>query len=370
MPKPEAFSRVLIDQELRESGWDLLDERRARKTVAGAWTDFLYDLSGNVLTEIDSSCAPTCVARDYFSLNGMRVGEFRSGLTYFVHTDHLGSTRLVTGLNQAVVQNLDYLPFGEITSTDSHISTHEFTGDERDAETSLDHTQFRQYTSQLARWLSPDPAGLAAVNPMNPQSWNRYSYVDDDPMDFVDPLGLILCGSIWDGCIPLLGPPNPGGGGDRGTGLGGGGADDPGKLIFMGGSKGGNSSGKIVERLNGQNCTPSVFDPSCKPPSCPAVFAKSTVNAMDALNLPVLPPGQGPEDAAKAAAAAAAAQHVIDRGLVVPLRSSIVRNIFALGDVAATAIVWVPVIYSELVGLKAEVQALRSGTCTTIWNQQ
>ena len=27
MPKPEAFSRVLIDQELRESGWDLLDER-------------------------------------------------------------------------------------------------------------------------------------------------------------------------------------------------------------------------------------------------------------------------------------------------------------------------------------------------------
>jgi len=30
MPKPEAFSRVLIDQELRESGWDLLDERRVR----------------------------------------------------------------------------------------------------------------------------------------------------------------------------------------------------------------------------------------------------------------------------------------------------------------------------------------------------
>lgn len=61
-------------------------------------------------------------------------------------------------------------------------------------ETSLDHTQFRQYTSQLARWLSPDPAGLAAVDPMNPQSWNRYAYVLDDPMNFVDPTGQLLIG--------------------------------------------------------------------------------------------------------------------------------------------------------------------------------
>ncbi|PYT73095.1 MAG: hypothetical protein DMG39_07575 [Acidobacteria bacterium] len=49
-------------------------------------------------------------------------------------------------------------------------NTHKFTGDERDSETNLDLTWFRQYSSQLGRWMHPDPAGLAAVDPANPQS--------------------------------------------------------------------------------------------------------------------------------------------------------------------------------------------------------
>lgn len=38
--------------------------------------------------------------------------------------------------------------------------------------------------------MTPDPAGLAAVDPTNPQSWNRYAYVMNNPQAFVDPLGL------------------------------------------------------------------------------------------------------------------------------------------------------------------------------------
>jgi RHS repeat-associated protein len=40
------------------------------------------------------------------------------------------------------------------------------------------------------RWIQPDPAGLAAVDPTNPQSWNRYAYVGNNPLSFNDPLGL------------------------------------------------------------------------------------------------------------------------------------------------------------------------------------
>jgi len=47
----------------------------------------------------------------------------------------------------------------------------------------------KQQTNQ-GRWISPDPAGLAAVNPADPQSWNRYSYVGNRPLNAVDPLGL------------------------------------------------------------------------------------------------------------------------------------------------------------------------------------
>jgi len=38
--------------------------------------------------------------------------------------------------------------------------------------------------------MHPDPAGLAAVDPANPQSWNRYAYVLNNPLRAVDPLGL------------------------------------------------------------------------------------------------------------------------------------------------------------------------------------
>jgi RHS repeat-associated protein len=40
------------------------------------------------------------------------------------------------------------------------------------------------------RWLSPDPAGLVAVDPSNPQTWNRYVYVLNNPLGYIDPDGL------------------------------------------------------------------------------------------------------------------------------------------------------------------------------------
>jgi RHS repeat-associated protein len=93
----------------------------------------------------------------------------------------------IDGQSVSIVQNLDYLPFGEILSIDSGISTHKFTGDERDPETSLDHTWFRQYSSQFGRWTSPD---RHRGKLLNPQSLNRYTYVGNNPMNMVDPSGL------------------------------------------------------------------------------------------------------------------------------------------------------------------------------------
>jgi RHS repeat-associated protein len=171
--------------------------RRTTKISGGSTHDYVYDLSNNVIAEMTSSGWQ--VGNVY--LGGQMIAEYKNSTTYFVHQDHLGSTRLVTGLNQAPVQNLDYFPYGELNSTNSGITTHEFTGDERDAESGLDHTQFRQYSSSMARWMTPDPAGLAAVDPTNPQSWNRYSYVLNNPLAFIDPSGL--------DCIYLVEDANP-----------------------------------------------------------------------------------------------------------------------------------------------------------------
>ena len=60
---------------------------------------------------------------------------------------------------------------------------------------SLEDFMFRRYSPVQGRWISPDPAGLGGVDPSNPQSWNRYAYVLNNPLSYTDPLGLFC---VWD----------------------------------------------------------------------------------------------------------------------------------------------------------------------------
>jgi RHS repeat-associated protein len=132
---------------------------------------------------------------------GQLIAEYKNGTTYFVHGNHLGSSSILTSVAGGVVDCDAFYPFGEQDISiciSSNSTSHKFTGDERDTETNLDHTWFRKYTSAQGRWMTPDPAGLAAVDPANPQSWNRYSYVLNDPLDFVDPLGLECGDAGWE----------------------------------------------------------------------------------------------------------------------------------------------------------------------------
>ena len=52
---------------------------------------------------------------------------------------------------------------------------------------------YREYHPTWGRWLNPDLAGLGAVDPSNPQSWNRYAYVTNNPLALSDPSGLLGC---------------------------------------------------------------------------------------------------------------------------------------------------------------------------------
>ena len=180
-------------------GYDALG-KRVQKTTGAAITQYVHDMGGQVILEMDGNGNGSPVA-DYIYLAGSLIAEYKNGTTYFVHTDHLGSTRIVTGLNQGVVQSVDYLPFGELNSSDSGVSTHEFTGLERDSETSLDQTLFRKYSSSFGRWMTPDPL----------KSLNRYSYAANNPLNLTDPLGLVPCGETKFGANPQFCNSSPGG---------------------------------------------------------------------------------------------------------------------------------------------------------------
>jgi len=100
--------------------------------------------------------------------------------------------RLSSTPSQTVYYDGAYAPYGE-SYAESGTIDHQFTGLYQDTVGDLYDFPFREYHSTQGRWLSPDPAGLAAADPTNPQSLNRYAYVLNNPLSLTDPLGLQGC---------------------------------------------------------------------------------------------------------------------------------------------------------------------------------
>jgi RHS repeat-associated protein len=86
-----------------------------------------------------------------------------------------------------------YFPYGEdrigTTPANPPPDQEKFATYTRDAATGLDYADQRYFTNVLGRFMSPDPfRGSARLT--SPQSWNRYAYAEDDPINGLDPTGL------------------------------------------------------------------------------------------------------------------------------------------------------------------------------------
>jgi RHS repeat-associated protein len=68
----------------------------------------------------------------------------------------------------------------------------DFTGKERDSETGNDYFGARYLSGAQGRFGSPDPGNAGAVN-VDPQSWNAYGYVRNNPINLTDPDGSVMC---------------------------------------------------------------------------------------------------------------------------------------------------------------------------------
>ena len=111
------------------------------------------------------------------------------GTVEYYHVDALGSVRAVTDQSGAVVRRHDYFPFGEEYLAQAGRDARRFTAKERDAETGLDYFGARYYASRSGRFTTVDPALDIQAALTDPQRWNRYAYVRNNPLRFTDPDG-------------------------------------------------------------------------------------------------------------------------------------------------------------------------------------
>lgn len=164
--------------------YDALGNRVATR-INDIWQFTIYDAFGKLVAEY----------------GGLQLTD-EGGVNYILR-DHQGSPRASISGAGYIQSRTDYQAFGgEINSgVGLRTVTQGFGGEinakqgygltEKDEASGLDHTWFRKLENQAGRWTSPDPYN-GSMSLGNPQSFNRYSYVNNQPTNYVDPSGLVL----------------------------------------------------------------------------------------------------------------------------------------------------------------------------------
>lgn len=228
------------------------DGLRIKKVEDGTTTYYLRSsvLGGQVIAEFSNS-----MSRGYVYLGSQMLAIQQNNHVSWVHQDPVTKSQRVTNSTGTMTSIIDLDPWGGETARSSNqaFQPHRYTTYERDGN-SGDEAMMRRYTGQWHRFAQPDPYA-GSYDWINPQSFNRYAYVQNDPVNFIDPLGLdpdgVLGGQLAG--IATMGP---------GTSI----VD-----VFIGGDSGGVAGGfggevgmvinpekpPIAETLNPQNPVPT-----------------------------------------------------------------------------------------------------------------
>lgn len=146
-------------------------------------TIFVYDASGKLVEEYSTKVETTNAKVSYLT------------------NDHLGSPRITTDRDGQTISRRDFQPFGEEIATSQRTQGLGYTDDavrqkftlyERDIETDLDFAQARMYANRLGRFTTVDPIKMTDDRMIDPQQINLYIYTRNNPLNFIDPTGMIV----------------------------------------------------------------------------------------------------------------------------------------------------------------------------------
>jgi RHS repeat-associated protein len=227
----DAENRVVsVDSGITASSSYDHQNRRIKKTVGLTVTHYIWE-GGQVIAEHNGSTGVALV--NYLYNRRQMIAQVVGSTTTYYLNDRL-SVRALMDDKGNVIGRQAHLPFGEDFAESGNQQKQHFTNYERDNESASDYAVNRQYAPDIGRFNRPDPLASSARKEA-PQTWNRYTYAVNEPVDQSDPSGLLLASSPCDDNegIPGYCPPwyercdcEEGGGGIGGGGGGGGGDID------------------------------------------------------------------------------------------------------------------------------------------------
>ena len=173
-----------------------------RDVTTSATTDEAYGAGGELLWRHTGDSN----TRSFVPFKGDILAEYYSGGTLFDHSDELGSVTTSTSYNGSASQERLFYPFGELWTGAGSSGMHQTFAKlpDYDAETDQYNTLNRHYTPS-GRWMSPDPGGVRVVHLDDPQTWNMYAYVRNNPTTLTDPTGLFDCAPGGGDCEVISG---------------------------------------------------------------------------------------------------------------------------------------------------------------------
>jgi RHS repeat-associated protein len=175
------------------NGWNQL----AGVTQAGVTETYAYDAAGARVTRTSNGATVVTVAdlwertvggatTHFYRFGADVIGVRRSDQgTQYLFSDHLGSVSAATNASGALVGMQHYDPWGRVRTGGIGLTARTFTGQRLDA-TGLLYYHARYYDPTLGRFISPDSI---VPEPGNPQSFNRFAYVYNNPLKYTDPTG-------------------------------------------------------------------------------------------------------------------------------------------------------------------------------------
>jgi RHS repeat-associated protein len=172
------------------------DRLRVKKTENNIPTYYLRSsvLGGQVVAEINGTNGVWL--RGYVYLGGELLAVQQDLSVSWIHQDPVAKSKRVTNSAGAVVSTIELDPWGGNTSRSNSdaFQPRKFTSYERDTNGS-DEAMFRRYNRWWSRFDQPDPYE-GSYDLTDPQSFNRYAYVQNDPVNHVDPTGFLpmMCG--------------------------------------------------------------------------------------------------------------------------------------------------------------------------------